>query len=1094
MSVQNWTDGQVLAQLVSGERWGGSTITYAFPLTAAGLYADGEGSAFRAVNLAQQVWFVQALQTWDDLIATTFVQTTSSSSDIEFGYTTSDIGYAHAYFPPYGSAWFNASTGLSSPSTGSYEFLTLVHEIGHALGLEHMGNYNGAGVFQPSSYQDSTVYSVMSYFGPVGSQRSSEVAGADWTGADGVTYSPQTPMLNDVLAIQSIYGASGTTRLGDTVYGFSSNLTGPSAQIFDFTFNPHAILTLFDSGGTDTLNLSGWGAASSVNLVAGQYSSGNFMTNNIAIARNTVIENAITGTGSDVLNGNDSANRLDGGAGNDTLSGGAGDDTLIGGAGNDAITGGAGDDTAVFAAAYASYAISFNVARGAYSISSSVTGLDLVDGVEFFQFSDALKSADQLVFDDKLAPTLTSVAPADDATEVSFRVNLRFTFSEPVQVGQGNLTLYYADGTVANSIAVTDTGQVTIIGNLLSVNPTIDLRLSTGYYLQVPDGAITDLWGNRYTGLSGANSYNFTTAATADLTPPTLAQTTPADNASGTPVGSDLVLTFNEPVQPGAGNFVVHNFDGSVWRTISATDASQVSISGNTVTINPGADLGQNSSYYLRVAANAILDLSDNSFAGIAGASDYNFSTTVGNDDFPLDVSTPGVVSVDGAPTSGLIDMPDDGDLFKVSLVAGTSYQFNLAQSPAGLNNPYLQLYGPNVNLLKFDDDSGGARDAQISFSADTSGIYYLAAWDLETGTGAYTLSAQTLADDYSWQADTNGLVMVNGQAVSGAINAVGDADLFKVNLTAGQAYEFTLSRATGGLANPYLYLYNQDLKLIDTDDDSGGGKDAMIGYTATRTGVYYLGASDRDSGTGTYSLAAMTGSAHASRYLTGTIEADALIGGLGHDTLRGLSGNDVLEGSVGNDLIDGGGGTDMAVFNNPRQAYSVSHRINDLTVRANEGSDGVDELRDVERLRFSDVNAAFDMDSSQVGGKAALLIGAVLGHDAVRTKQALVGQVIGLLEQGFSLQELCGAVMRLDIWGLLANGGNASASSSQIATYLLTTVGGGVAPKEASLAAAVTSLTQDPQGDFLWHLADSPTNRYQVDLIGLSNNGLEYV
>lgn len=1094
MSVQNWTDSQVLAQLVSGERWSGSTITYAFPLTAAGLYSDGEDSAFRAVNLAQQVWFVQALQTWDDLIGTTFVQTTSSSSDIEFGYTTSNIGYAHAYFPPVGSAWFNASTGLTSPTVGSYEFLTLVHEVGHALGLEHMGNYNGGGVFQPSSYQDSTVYSVMSYFGPVGSQRSSEVASADWTGADGITYSPQTPMLNDVMAIQSIYGVSGTTRLGDTVYGFSSSLTGSSAQIFDFTLNPHPILTLFDSGGTDTLNLSGWGAASTVNLEAGQYSSGNFMTNNIAIARNTVIENAITGSGNDVLTGNEGGNRLDGGAGNDSLNGAAGDDTLVGGAGNDTLTGGAGNDTVVFSGAYTSYAISFSVAKGAYSISNAVTGLDVVYGAEFFQFSDVLKPVAELLFDDKLAPTLTSVTPVDDAIEVPSRANFRLAFSEPVQAGQGNLTLYYADGSVAHSVAVTDTSQVTIIGNLLTLNPSVDLRLSTGYYLNVPDGVITDLGGNRYAGLGGTSSYNFTTAATADLTPPTLMETSPVDNAKGTPLDSDLVLTFSEPVQLGTGNFVLYNFDGSVARTIAATDASQVSVSGNSVTINPAADFGLNSSFYLGVSADAVVDLSDNYFAGLSGASDYNFSTAVGDDDFPLDVSTPGVVLVDGAPISGLIDMADDGDLFKVTLVAGTSYQFNLARSQGGLNDPFLQLYGPSVNLLKFDDDSGGSGNAQISFSADTSGSYYLAAWDSDTGTGAYTLSASTLADDYPWRTDTTGLVQVNGQAISGAINAVGDADLFKVILNAGQAYEFTLARTTGGLTNPYLTLYTQDMVSIDTDDDSGGAKDAMIGFTATRSGVYYLGASDRDSGTGTYTLSAVTGSAHASRYLTGTIETDTLVGGLGHDTLRGLGGNDLLEGSVGNDYIDGGGGTDMAVFNNPRQAYSVSHRINDLTVRANEGSDGVDELRDVERLRFSDVNAAFDMDSSQVGGKAALLIGAVLGHDAVLTKKALVGQVIGLLEQGFTMQELSGAVMRLDIWGLLANGGNAGATNTQIATYLLTTVGGGVAPKETTLAAAVAALNQDPQGDFLWHLAESSTNRYQVDLIGLSNNGLEYL
>ena len=87
-----------------------------------------------------------------------------------------------------------------------------------------------------------------------GGIRSSEVMDADWRSQSGTDYSPQTPMLNDVLAIQAMYGLSTTTRTGDTVYGFSCNLTGLAANLYDFTINLNPILTLFDSGGNDTLN------------------------------------------------------------------------------------------------------------------------------------------------------------------------------------------------------------------------------------------------------------------------------------------------------------------------------------------------------------------------------------------------------------------------------------------------------------------------------------------------------------------------------------------------------------------------------------------------------------------------------------------------------------------------------------------------------------------------------------------------------------------------------------------------------------------------------------------------------------------------
>ena len=110
--------------------------------------------------------------------------TTSTSSNIEFAYTTTGIDYAHGYYPTGGTIWFNsAKPDLVTTAVGNYGFQTTIHEIGHALGLKHMGDYNGAGAFTPSSYQDSVVLSIMSYFGPSAPLRSSEVASADWTGS-----------------------------------------------------------------------------------------------------------------------------------------------------------------------------------------------------------------------------------------------------------------------------------------------------------------------------------------------------------------------------------------------------------------------------------------------------------------------------------------------------------------------------------------------------------------------------------------------------------------------------------------------------------------------------------------------------------------------------------------------------------------------------------------------------------------------------------------------------------------------------------------------------------------------------------------------
>lgn len=218
-----------------------------------------------------------------------------------------------------------------------------MHELGHALGLRHMGSYDASrGPASPESFQDSQVLSIMSYFKPT----IEGVQAADWF-ADGdfVLMSPETPMVNDVYAIQTMYGVSTTTRATDTVYGFRAhNISSDEATMFDFTRNTHPVVTIFDSGGNDTLDLSGFSTPSVIQLTPGTYSSADAMTNNIGLAlivgaSDSWIENAIGGPADDILIGNQVANRLEGGKNNDMLDGGEGDDTLIGGQGSDLVRG-----------------------------------------------------------------------------------------------------------------------------------------------------------------------------------------------------------------------------------------------------------------------------------------------------------------------------------------------------------------------------------------------------------------------------------------------------------------------------------------------------------------------------------------------------------------------------------------------------------------------------------------------------------------------------------------------------------------------------------------------------------------------------------
>ncbi|MEG5055892.1 Ig-like domain-containing protein, partial [Microcoleus sp. B13-B6] len=234
---------------------------------------------------------------------------------------------------------------------------------------------------------------------------------------------------------------------------------------------------------------------------------------------------------------------------------------------------------------------------------------------------------------DTTPPTAT-FTPADNATSVAVGANLVVTLSEAVQKGIGNLVIKkVSDNSVVETINVT-AANVTVSGSTVTVNPTADLAANTAYYVEIANGAIKDLAGNNYAGIAGATAWNFTTAVAADTTPPT-ATFTPADNATSVAVGANLVVTLSEAVQKGIGNLVIKKVsDNSIVETINVT-AANVTVSGSTVTVNPTADLAANTPYYVEIANGAIKDLAGNNYAGITGATTWNFTTAAAVDTTP---------------------------------------------------------------------------------------------------------------------------------------------------------------------------------------------------------------------------------------------------------------------------------------------------------------------------------------------------------------------------------------------------------------------------------------------------------------------------
>lgn len=931
-----------------GTKWTGTNLTFSFPDSGNVYgYRYDFGQNLRQVefNDAQK----GAARTAFSLIAgytnLTFTELPADSAErptIRLSSTQlQNVGSAMGYFPGVGDdvagdIWFGRTQQpyYETPQRGNWGYVTILHEIGHTMGLKHghsdytnedLGGYFGVdrafhGTRALEYDKDGQAWSLMSY-----TNAPNSIPGFNGDERN----SAQTYMMYDIAALQYMYGANYTTNAGDTVYKWdpnsgtmSINGVAQGAPAFNKVFE-----TIWDGGGVDTYDLSAYTGNMSLDLRPGQLSTVStaqlvnaegYFNGNAPVAGNianallfegniaSLIENAIGGSGDDRITGNQANNRLEGGTGNDWLAGGVGNDMLIGGAGN---------DVADFSDATGAISVTLNNDTADITVANG-TDRDVIRGVEGIV---GTAYADNLVGD--RADNLLSGGSGG---------------RDYLNGGDGNDTMIGATDTISyadkpDMVEVGEWGNQTR-ATAVKLDDSFELapRLNVERATELPHATV------KATGPGGgADYYSFTGTAGSTII-------LDIDNVS--PETTAVELLDNR------GRVLASNFG------IDQTDAG--SRNGGTPMLN--FVLPQSGTFYVRVGGyTTYFDSYGQGTPALGGFnSDTPYTLNVSVEGAKVDSTTTAIGSgrFYGGAGDDVIVAASGDDL--VSGGAGTdtlSYIRARAGVTVDLTVTRAQNTGgsgtdtitgiENLTGSKFDDTlkgdagnnvinggggndvlSGGAGIDTLSFAGYTRGVsfdlsaqgysQYVQAGARVTATGFENLTGSA-ADDY-----------LAGDAAANVIRAGAGDDVLVGNASGTTGGVDTLDGGSGFDTARFSAVSGG---IIATMQGGGAGTvtDAQGGALATLAGIEAI-----EGGWG-------------NDVLLGDDDANSLIGSGGDDRLVGGAGDDMLEGGWGDDVIQGGTGNDTAIYSG-YGTYFV-----DLTnTGAQDTGLGTDTLSGIENLK----------------------------------------------------------------------------------------------------------------------------------------------
>ena len=564
-----------------GARWNdaamrgsGVGVTYSFMAAAPSYGSPNESATFQPFSPTQQAATIQILGLFADFANLSFSPVADAGNDgqMRFGRSAQDAatsGYANfpGSYPEAGDVWIDKTDSFNdTPVVGEYGYEVLIHEIGHALGLKHP--FEGATTLP--TLDDTRLNTVMSYTdAPNRNFRTVTDLGGGAFNWDYTIIHPETPMVYDIAALQYLYGANTLAHAGNDTYTFD-----PARPFFR---------TIWDGGGTDTISVANFANGSIIDLRDGHYSSIRILsdplppggsspvtdiydgTNNLGIAFDAIIENAVGGNGNDQLIGNAVANRLEGNGGNDTLDGGA------------------GIDTAAYRGSRSNYTV--NQTAGGYTItdSSGNDGTDTLTSIERLAFADV-----SMNLGSNNAPT-GSVTIAGNATQGQ-TLSAANTLAD--LDGLGTISYQWqADGAIINGA----TGSALVLAAAQAGKViTVVARYTDGY------GTVESVSSSA-------------TGVVVDMQPPTVTIT---DNLPGTANLSTGSVAYSLAFSKSVTGLEANDF------TLTNGSVSSVSGSGSSWTVNvaPAPGIG-NGTISLTLKAGAVIDANGNSNASATNTS-----------------------------------------------------------------------------------------------------------------------------------------------------------------------------------------------------------------------------------------------------------------------------------------------------------------------------------------------------------------------------------------------------------------------------------------------------------------------------------------